>query len=135
MTDDARALFAETVLGTLATINEDGSPWATPVHVFADDTAVYWFSGTDKQHSRNIERDPRVSVAVFSPDESHGPKGAYFNGTVTVLDEAGTDYAKGLVVARIGKLPTVFEKATAYSLQIGEFNSSKSAGNCWYFYS
>lgn len=135
MTNEARAILDETVLGTLATVNEDGSPWATPVHVFADEEAVYWFSNLDKQHSLNVTHEPRVSVAVFSPDESNGPKGVYFNGSVRVLGQAEVDYAKQLVQARLGKIPAVFENAAAYRLQIGALNSSKSAGNCWYFYS
>ncbi len=134
MTDEARAVLSENILGTLATINEDGSPWATPLHIFFDNEALYWFSNADKQHSMNISRDARASVSVFSPDESKGPKGVYVNGVVEVLEGSKIDYAKQLVSERIGKLPSVFENATAYRLQIGKFNSSKSAGNCWYFY-
>jgi len=135
MTDDARALLAENILGTLATVNDDGSAWASPVHVFYDDEAVYWFSHHDKQHSINIAQDPRVSLVVFSPDESKGPVGAYFNGVADILDGETAELARGIVEARLGKIPAVFENATAYRLQIGKLNSSKSAGNCWYFYS
>jgi len=135
MNDKARTILSENLLGTVATTNQDGSPWATPVHVFSDDEAVYWFSFEDKQHSLNIERDPRVSLALFSPDLSQGPKGVYFNGPATKLDAELTTVAKQLMVARIGKVPAHFEAATAYRLEIGQLNSSKSAGNCWYFYS
>lgn len=134
MNDEARAILAENILGTLATVNDDGSAWATPLHIFSDDKAIYWFSLADKQHSRNIARDPRVSVSVFSPDESRGPKGVYINGSVEVLDSTQAEAAKQLVVERIGKFPSAFEQAAAYRLPIGQLNSSKSAGNCWYFY-
>lgn len=134
MTDEARAILAENILGTLATVNDDGSAWATPLHVVYDDAAVYWFSTEDKQHSCNIARDPRVSLAVFSRDESKGPKGVYINGMVETLEGAARDIAKQLVVDRIGAFPAHFEQATAYRLPIGKFNSSKSTGNCWYFY-
>ena len=133
--EDARAILAENILGTIATVNDDGSPWSSSVHIFSDDKAVYWFSYEDKIHSINIERDPRVSLTLFSPDESRGPKGIYINGTATKLDDKATTSAKQLMVAKIGKIPTYFEQATGYKLPIGQLNSSKSTGNCWYFYS
>ena len=128
-------IFANNIIGSVATLNEDGSPWVTPVHIFADDEAVYWFSMEDKQHSQNVERDPRVSLTLFSSDLSHGPKGVYLNGSAEKLNEEETEQAKQLVEARIGKIPANFASATAYKLKIGQLNSSKSAGDCWYFYS
>jgi len=134
MNDEARTILNENLVGAVATINEDGSPWISPVHIFSDEEAVYWFSNEDRQHSENVARDPRVSLTLFSPDASRGPKGVYINGTVTKLDVDATTEAKKLIEAKIGKMIPVFEKATAYRLPIGQFNSSKSSGNCWYFY-
>jgi len=135
MTDGAQEILNGNVLGTVATLNEDGSPWSTPVHLFSDKDAVYWFSYEDKIHSLNIERDTRVSVTLFSPDASRGPKGVYLNGRVTKLNGDETAAAKQLMIAKIGTIPTYFEHATGYRLEIGQINSSKTSGNCWYFYS
>ncbi len=134
MTDDARQILAENILGSVSTVNEDGSPWATPVHIFYDDEALYWFSHDTARHSQNISRDARVSVNVWSPDESKGPKGVYFNGQAEVLGAAETAEKKQLVVDRIGVVPKVFEGATAYRLAFGRLDQEKSRGNCWYFY-
>jgi len=135
MTDEARAILDENILGTLATVNSDGSAWATPLHVIYDETALYWFSNADKQHSLNIGNDPRVSLAIFSQDESRGPKGVYFNGSVEALADEDIESVRQRMRDRTGVFPSAFENATAYRLQIGKLNSSKSAGNCWYFYS
>jgi nitroimidazol reductase NimA-like FMN-containing flavoprotein (pyridoxamine 5'-phosphate oxidase superfamily) len=135
MPDGAQEILNENILGTVATINEDGSPWSTPVHLFSDIKSVYWFSYEDKIHSLNIERDARVSVTLFSPDTSRGPKGVYINGSATKLNADETVAAKQLMIAKIGTIPTYFEQATGYRLEIGELNSSKTSGNCWYFYS
>ena len=134
MNEEARTILNENILGTIATLNEDGSPWSSPVHVFSDETAVYWFSREDSQHSLNVERDARVSLTLFSPDTSRGPKGVYINGTATKLDVNATTQAKQLIVSKIGQIPTFYEATTAYRLEIGEFNRGKSYGNCWYFY-
>lgn len=134
MNDEARQILEQNLLGAVATVNEDGSPWVSPVHVFSDDEAVYWFSDANKQHSLNIDRDPRVSLTLFSPDASKGTKGVYINGTAEKLDVEATTQAKQLMVKKIGKVLSVFDKSTGYRVKIGNLNSSKSTGNCWYFY-
>lgn len=134
MPEEARAILNENLVGAIATINEDDSPWISPVHIFSDDDAVYWFSDEQRQHSQNVVHDARVSLTLFSPDASRGPKGVYINGRVEKLDVEATTIAKKLIEAKIGKIIPVFEKATAYRLPIGQYNSGKSSGNCWYFY-
>ena len=127
-------ILNENVIGSIATINEDGSPWATPVHVFSDDEAVYWFSLEDKQHSQNIARDPRVSLTLPSLDMSHGPKAVYISGSAELLGVDDTTESRKLIEAKIGKIPEPFLQMSGYKLKIGELNGGKSTGNCWYFY-
>jgi general stress protein 26 len=135
MNEQAKVILDENILGVLATINDDGSPWATPLHVVADSDAVYWFSKNDRTHSLNIERDNRVSLALFSPDESRGPRGVYINGRAELLGDSGRTEAYKLFEQRLGTVPSVFAAASAYKLRIGTLNEQKSTGNCWYFYS
>jgi uncharacterized protein YhbP (UPF0306 family) len=135
MTDQAQAIFDSNVLAVLATTNQDGSPWATPVHVATDGVYVYWFSHDTTVHSQNIERDARISLSLFSTDESKGPKGVYINGTAERIDGELVDVAREVFTKRIGVLPPVFATASAYRLPVGEFSEEKSTGNCWYFYS
>ena len=134
MTDEARAILDDNLIGSIATINEDGSPWVSPVHIVADDEAVYWFSKETVQHSQNVARDHRVSLTLFSTELSRGPKGIYVQGEVEKLDVDATTEARKLLEAKIGFLPPNFLEATGYRLKIGEFNRGKSTGNCWYFY-
>lgn len=130
--ENIKTVLTENLIGTLATLNEDGSPWATPLHIFADDKALYWFSAETHQHSQNIERDGRASIALFSKED--GTKGAYISGTATKLDAAQTAEAQQIVIDLFGKIPAVFENTSGYRLPIGEINSSKSSEKRWYFY-
>jgi hypothetical protein len=51
---------------TIATADEDGTPWATPVWFAAeDDDALLWMSDPGARHSRNIAVRPRVAIVVF----------------------------------------------------------------------
>ncbi len=134
MSEEARKVLNENLVGAIATLNEDGSPWVTPVHIAADNTSVYWFSKETAQHSLNVARNAQVSLTLFSPDLSRGPKGVYIQGKVEKLDVVETTEAKKLLEEKIGFLPPNFIEMTGYRLKIGQFNSGKSTGNCWYFY-
>lgn len=136
MIDEApRAILNENLVGAIATVNQDNSPWVSPVHIVSDETAVYWFSKETAQHSLNLERDRQVSLSLFSVDLSRGPKGVYINGSASKLGVNETTEAKKLLEAKIGFIPPNFVEATGYKLEIGEINRGKSTGNCWYFYS
>lgn len=131
----AEEILTGNLFGTLATANEDGSPWATPVHIFHSEGAVYWFSHDDTQHSRNVQRDGRVSVVVYTPNTAEGLQGVYVNGKATILGGSEAEVAKEIVVQRLGQLPKVFETAAAYRLPLGTVNGERSKRGCWYFYS
>ena len=128
-------LFAENILATLATVNADGTPWSTPLHVASDGEYIYWFSKESTVHSQNIASNPRVSLTLFSPDESRGPKGVYVNGQVELLSGDSEQAAREIIGMRLGGFPPAFAAAKAYRLPIGAYNAEKSTGNCWYFYS
>lgn len=135
MEEKMKAVFDESVVGVLATVKEDGSPWSSPLHLVLGDGFVHWFSTEDKVHSLNIARDPRVSLVHFSRDTSGGPKGIYINGKAELLDAEGRQETYQLFEKRLGSVPSTFDKASAYRLPIGQFDEHKSTGNCWYFYS
>ncbi|HMS92761.1 MAG TPA: pyridoxamine 5'-phosphate oxidase family protein [Candidatus Saccharibacteria bacterium] len=135
MTEEVQGVFDENVIGTIATINEDGSPWSSPLHMVTDGEYVYWFSKETTAHSQNIARDSRVSVSLVSSDMSKGPKGVYVNGRAEVLSGDDDIRARNVATKRLGSLPPVFDVATAYRLPLGQYDDEKSTGNCWYFYS
>lgn len=135
MNEQVKAIFQENHLGVLATLNEDGSPRATPIHLVSDNQFVYWFSSEQTVHSENIVRDSRASIALFSPDTSKGPEGVYLHGKVEQLDDNERQEARDIFVGRLGSMPPVFENWSAYRLSIGTLDEQKSTGSCWYFYS
>src|SRR3954451_3578660 len=52
----------------LATVNEDGSPHVTPVGALWLDGSFWFQTGAGTRKSRNVERDPRCSIAVSIRD-------------------------------------------------------------------
>ena len=51
---------------TIATVDDDGRPWATPVYFSPDGyREMYWISSPETKHSTNIAARPEVSIVVF----------------------------------------------------------------------
>jgi heme iron utilization protein len=84
--EEARTLLAANRVATLATLCEDGSPWASLVVVatVGDGTPVLTVS-TLAQHGRNLARDPRASLAVADPAPGRDPLDS---GRVTLAGRA-----------------------------------------------
>jgi nitroimidazol reductase NimA-like FMN-containing flavoprotein (pyridoxamine 5'-phosphate oxidase superfamily) len=58
---------------TLATADETGCPWASPVWYAAEGYArFYWVSSPEAKHSRNLAVRPRLSIVIF---DSRAPVG------------------------------------------------------------
>lgn len=134
MNSDAREILKNNELGVLATVNADGSAWATTLHIFSDDEAVYWFSSAEAQHTKNIDKNPSVSLTVFSPDKSEGLKSVSFNGRAEVLSGDDRQYVVKIAQQKMGQLPVAFADYNTFKLPIGRLDEDKSWGKCWYFY-
>jgi len=67
-TDEIRALLDVPRVGTLGTVNADGSPLLTPVWYARDGNELWLVIPPDGPKTRNIRRDPRVMFVVM--DES-----------------------------------------------------------------
>ena len=57
-------LLRETHIAFVATVNRDGSPQVTPVWIDTDGEAIVFNTARGRVKCRNLERDPRVSIAV-----------------------------------------------------------------------
>jgi putative heme iron utilization protein len=84
--EEARTLVALTSVATLATLSEDGGPWASLVTFAAlEDGSPVLYVSTLAEHGRNLERDGRASVCVAQPSPDGDPLAA---GRVTLAGVA-----------------------------------------------
>jgi uncharacterized protein YhbP (UPF0306 family) len=76
----------------LATSDEDGVPWASPVW-FAPDgyTRFLWVSREDTRHSRNLAVRSRLSIVIFDSSAPIGTgEGVYMDALAQQVDEPGS---------------------------------------------
>jgi nitroimidazol reductase NimA-like FMN-containing flavoprotein (pyridoxamine 5'-phosphate oxidase superfamily) len=81
---------------TLATADENGFPWASPVWYAAEGYAhFYWVSSPEARHSRNVAARPEVSIVIF---DSQAPVGTGQGVYVSAIAEelSGTELDRGI---------------------------------------
>jgi pyridoxine/pyridoxamine 5'-phosphate oxidase len=93
----AARLLADNMYMTLATADEEGRPWVSPVW-FAplDDDHLLWVSSPERRHSRNIAARPEIAIVVFDSTVPVGSAEAlYLEATAGQVGDAelerGTD--------------------------------------------
>jgi hypothetical protein len=87
--DIARSILDTVAYMVLATVDEDGLPWASPVWFATDGYAdLYWISAPDAQHSRNLAARADAGIVVFdSRTEPPTRQAVYMRATVTRVDD------------------------------------------------
>ena len=94
----ARDIIDSNAYMTLATADENGRPWASPVWYAAEGYAhFYWVSSPEARHSRNLDARPEVGVVIFDSQAPVGTgQGVYMSAIAEEL--AGTELDLGIGV-------------------------------------
>ena len=73
----------------LATADEQGVPWASPVWYAPEDHRNFlWVSRPETRHSRNLAVRPRLSIVIFDSTAPIGTgEGIYMDAVAELVDE------------------------------------------------
>ncbi|KOX31719.1 pyridoxamine 5'-phosphate oxidase [Saccharothrix sp. NRRL B-16348] len=82
-----RALVDGKNFAVMATLNPDGSPQTSVVWVTRDGDDLLFSTLRQRAKARNLVRDPRASVSVWSDEDPE--RYAEIRGTVTVVEDEG----------------------------------------------
>jgi PPOX class probable F420-dependent enzyme len=88
-------------VGTVTTLREDGSPHSTIVWVDVDDGKVSFNTARGRAQSVHLEHDPRASVLVVDPNDSH--KWVSVSGQAKLTEEGADAQIDKLAKKYIGK--------------------------------
>lgn len=91
--DLVRAIVDKNPYMTLATADEEGTPWATPVwYATADYREYIWVSSPQARHSRNLARRPELGIVIFdSQQRPYTGEGVYLSALAEQVPEAEID--------------------------------------------
>ena len=88
-------LLSSQNMAVVATTRPDGAPAATPVRYYHLGFEVIYSSWNQSPKSRNLARDPRVSVGIFAPLVGHASsRGAQLFGHARTLERDHPDADK-----------------------------------------
>ena len=99
--DAVKALLDAPTYVVVTTINPDGSPQSTVLWIKRDGDDLLFSTVRGRKKTRNLDRDPRVSVCFFNPDNPY----EYYTveGTVTVDPAGGRELIEELSVKYRGE--------------------------------
>lgn len=72
----------------IATADENGKPWISPVFFSYDDShSLYWVSDKGARHSENVRNRPEIGVVIYGkvPPEEY-PDAVYFDAVALELE-------------------------------------------------
>lgn len=85
----AQRLLDAPTFAVLSTANPDGQPQASVIWVKRDGDEILFSSIRGRRKTRNLERDPRVSIVLVNP--ANGYEYVEVRGTVSMTEEGGRE--------------------------------------------
>jgi uncharacterized protein YhbP (UPF0306 family) len=98
----ARAIVDDNQYMTIATVDQDGAPWATPVWFAHEGYAeFFWVSHPDAGHSQNVHVRSEVAVVIFDSRVPVGTgRGVYLAATASQVPGDELDRGIGIFARR-----------------------------------
>jgi len=114
--EEARTIAASANTGTLATLTDEGDPWASYVTYGLLGGAPVLCVSNLAEHGRNLAGDPRASIAIVAPDSGADPLAS---GRVTLAGVVEKPTGEELAAARDAHLSAV--PAAKYYIDYSDF--------------
>jgi PPOX class probable F420-dependent enzyme len=96
-----RELLDAKAFAVLSTVNADGSPQSSVIWATHEGDQVMFSTILGRRKTRNMQRDPRVSLCVYDPD--HPYRYVEVRGTVDITEEGGPELIQRLSLAYDGE--------------------------------
>jgi heme iron utilization protein len=115
--EEARTIACSTNIGTLATLTAAGDPWASFVTYGLLDGAPVLCVSRMAEHGRNLEHDPRASLAIVAPSTDPDPLAS---GRITLAGNVQRPTGDEQTAARQAHLASV--TAARYYIDYSDFS-------------
>ena len=91
----ARGIIDANLYMTLATADQEGRPWASPVYYAVDGYREFvWVSAPDATHSRNLAARPQIAIVIFdSTQRINTGRGVYMSARAEPVADPEIDRA------------------------------------------
>ena len=94
LSDLAKRLIDEKTFAVVSTVNPDGSPQSSVIWIKREGDTVVFSTIRGRRKTRNLERDPRVSVTLYDPADPY--RYVEVRGSVSLAEEGGPELIEEL---------------------------------------
>ncbi|MCF6523794.1 PPOX class F420-dependent oxidoreductase [Streptomyces sp. JJ36] len=101
LSDKLKSVLDGKIFIQVATLQPDGSPQVSPVWVKRDGDELLFSTTVDRRKTKNLQRDPRVTVVVQPADDPYTY--AEIRGTASVTTDGGPELIDELARKYAGK--------------------------------
>jgi PPOX class probable F420-dependent enzyme len=115
LSDRLKSVLDGKVFIVVGTLQPDGSPQLSPVWVKRDGDDLLFSTTVDRRKYLNLDRDPRVTVAVLNPEQPY--EYAEIRGTAEMTTDGGPQLIDELSVKYTGKKYAEFNPEVAKDAQ------------------
>jgi PPOX class probable F420-dependent enzyme len=99
--DEVRDVLDRKAYAFLATVDPDGTPQVTPVWVNIEEGRLLFNTAEGRVKHRNMERDPRVTIAAHDPEDPY--RWVSVQGRVAMTTEDADAHIDRLAKKYLGK--------------------------------
>ena len=114
--DAVRDVLDRKVFAFLATVDPDGMPQVTPVWVNIEEGRIVANTAEGRVKHRNMERDPRITLAAYDPDDPY--RWVSVQGRVTMTTEDADAHIDRLAKKYLGKDRYPWHSATEQRVKV-----------------
>ncbi|MFG3202886.1 PPOX class F420-dependent oxidoreductase [Streptomyces sp. NPDC048192] len=115
LSDQLKSVLDGKVFIVVGTLQPDGSPQLSPVWVKRDGDDLLFSTTVDRRKYLNLDRDPRVTVAVLNPEQPY--EYAEIRGTAEMTTDGGPQLIDELSLKYTGKKYAEFNPEAAKDAQ------------------
>ncbi|WP_330339172.1 PPOX class F420-dependent oxidoreductase [Streptomyces sp. NBC_00557] len=115
LSDQLKSVLDGKVFIVVGTVQPDGSPQLSPVWVKRDGDDLLFSTTVDRRKYLNLDRDPRVTVAVLNPEQPY--EYAEIRGTAELTTDGGPQLIDELSMKYTGKKYAEFNPEAAKDAQ------------------
>jgi PPOX class probable F420-dependent enzyme len=115
LSDQLKSVLDGKVFIVVGTLQPDGSPQLSPVWVKRDGDDLLFSTTVDRRKYLNLDRDPRVTVAVLNPEQPY--EYAEIRGTAEMTTDGGPQLIDELSLKYTGKKYAEFNPEAARDAQ------------------
>lgn len=129
MSEDVNKVLDTVRVGAMATVNQDGSPLATPLHFARMDDSIVWVSSSESRHAKNVIRTNKLEFAVWNDQR----RAVYLNTSASIAEGEMREKALKSYKEKLGDFLPKVDNLEVFVSPLGKIDENSTTQYMWHF--